>query len=143
MAKKRGRARDSGDPLSRDRAKALPSAAADPRWQLRYSSEILTDDIHGIGHAALARARAACEKKLAADPVQYGEPLHAPLHGLYKIKVSHLRIVYHVELAAREVWILLIADRKTIWDDWQSEIVQRLKRESTARKRVSVKSSTI
>jgi mRNA-degrading endonuclease RelE of RelBE toxin-antitoxin system len=71
-------------------------------------------------------ARAAIEKKLKVDPEKYGQRLHSLLHGLYKLKASHIRIAYHIEGAAREVWILMIGDRRDIWDQDQAEILKRL-----------------
>lgn len=103
-------------------------------WRLRYSPLILSDDIDDVGHAALQLARAACEKKLASEPQQHGAPLHHPLHGLRKLSVSHVRIAYHVEVATHEVWILMIGNRRDIWDEDQGEILERL---GTERKRHS------
>ncbi len=78
-----------------------------------------------IGHAAYERAKKAI-KKLTKAPEQYGEPLHAPLHGLYKLKSSHVRVAYHIDAEAREVWVLLIGDRQAIWDTRQGEFLERL-----------------
>ncbi|CAN5507799.1 hypothetical protein BH09GEM1_BH09GEM1_16180 [soil metagenome] len=102
-------------------------------WHLRYATHILTDDIDEVGHAALALARTACEKKLAAAPEQYGAPLHHPLHGLRKLSVSHVRIAYHVEVESHEVWILMIGNRRDIWDEDQGEILDRLAAERRRR----------
>ena len=74
-------------------------------------------------------ARKAITKKLAAHPEQYGTRLHSPLHGLFKLKSSHMRVAYHIEKDLREVWVLVIGDRRTIWKDRQGEILDRLKRE--------------
>ena len=96
------------------------------RWRVRLARRILTDDIPQVGHDAYERAKKAIEKKLPVAPEQYGEPLHSPLHGLYKLKSSHARVVYHVEVKAHEVWVLLIGDRSTIWDDREADILERL-----------------
>ena len=116
-------------------AKASAAPADRPAvapWRLRYSARILTDDIDEVGHAALVLARTACEKKLGAAPELYGAPLHHPLHGLRKLSVSHVRIAYHVEVEAHEAWILMIGNRRNIWDEDQGEILERL---ATERKR--------
>ena len=106
----------------------LPTARADVAapWRLRYSPLILSDDIDDVGHAALKLARAACEKKLASEPQQHGAPLHHLLHGLRKLSVSHVRIAYYVEVATHEVWILMIGNRRDIWDEDQGAILERL-----------------
>ena len=119
LAKKRGVGPD----------RATPKSDVSPRWTLRYSQRILDEDLTEVGHAALAIAREACEKKLAIAPDQYGDPLRKPLHGLYKLKVSHVRIVYHVETTAHELWVLMIGNRRDIWAENQGEILERVEEE--------------
>lgn len=97
-----------------------------PPWRIRFSRKLLTEDFHTVGHAAFQIARAAIEKKLTVDPQGYGTPLRSPLQGLYKLKASHIRIVYHVEPDTGEVWILMIGDRRDIWSERQAEILGRL-----------------
>ena len=89
----------------------------------------MSDDLPPLGHSAYLLARKAITKKLTRAPEQYGERLHAPLHGLYKLKVAHVRIAYHIEHAAHEVWVLLIGDRRTIWDSHEGAILTRLEEE--------------
>jgi len=103
-----------------------PSASGDVRWRVRLAKRVLTDDIPQVGHDAYDRAKKAINKKLPVAPEQYAEPLHSPLHGLYKLKSSHARVVYHVEVESHEVWVLLIGDRSTIWDDREADILERL-----------------
>ncbi len=100
---------------------------------MRVAKRVLTDDVPEIGHAAYERAKKAIKKKLTTAPEQYGEMLHAPLHGLFKLKSSQIRIAYHVETQAREVWVLLIGDRQAIWDTRQGDILERLAEQKTAR----------
>jgi mRNA-degrading endonuclease RelE of RelBE toxin-antitoxin system len=120
-------ARRGGKPK---REEAAPAAAdASPQegpWHARFAERILSEDLKKIGHAALEVARAAIDKKLKLDPEKYGQRLHSPLHGLYKLKASHIRIVYHVEKTTREVWILMIGNRRDIWDEDEAEILDRL-----------------
>jgi mRNA interferase RelE/StbE len=95
-------------------------------WSLRFSRRIIDEDLRSIGHDAFERARRAIDRKLRQDPIGYGAPLRHALTGLYKLKASHLRIVYHVLPDRREVWILMIADRDAIWDRHQPEVLNRL-----------------
>lgn len=78
-----------------------------------------------VGHAAFDVARKAIDKKLRTDPENYGDPLHHPLHGFRKLKSSHIRIVYRVKADASEVWVLMIGDRRDIWESEQKEILER------------------
>jgi mRNA-degrading endonuclease RelE of RelBE toxin-antitoxin system len=100
-----------------------------PSWRLRFASRILEEDIQRLGSDAYERAKKAIQKKLSVDPEHYGERLHSPLHGLFKLKSSHVRVTYHIEAKSHEVWILLIGDRRTIWESKQGEILQRLTKE--------------
>lgn len=93
---------------------------------MRFAGRILSEDLKKIGHAALEVARSTIDKKLKLDPEKYGQRLHSPLHGLYKLKSSDIRIAYHVEKARREVWVLMIGNRRDIWDEEQAEILARL-----------------
>ena len=98
----------------------------DASWRLRFSPRILSEDLPEIGHAAYERAKHVILKKLPKAPLAYGAPLHAPLHGLYKLSVGHVRVAYHIEDAAHEVWVLMIGDRKAIWNSQQGSILDRL-----------------
>jgi mRNA-degrading endonuclease RelE of RelBE toxin-antitoxin system len=101
-------------------------------WSVRVAKRVLIDDVPVIGYVAYERAKKAIKKKLTTAPEQYGEMLHAPLHGLYKLKSSHVRVAYHIEAEAHEVWVLLIGDRQTIWDTRQGDILERLTEQRTA-----------
>ena len=117
-----GRGRAGGAPPA---AAPAPSQSPEP-WRIRYAKRILSEDLREIGHAAFESARKAIRKKLPIDPHQYGDGLRPPLDGIYKLKSSHVRVAYHIEEAAHEVWILMIADRSEIWDRHEADILGRL-----------------
>jgi mRNA-degrading endonuclease RelE of RelBE toxin-antitoxin system len=121
MARRRGKGESANLPHPPE-----PSASEVP-WRVRFAERILAEDLKKIGRAALELARSAIDKKLKVEPERYGQRLHSPLHGLYKLKASHIRIAYHVEKARREVWVLMIGNRRDIWDEDQAEILERLK----------------
>jgi mRNA-degrading endonuclease RelE of RelBE toxin-antitoxin system len=109
-------------------ARRLIADAAEPEkpkpWRIRFVRSVLDTDSHDVGAAAMEIAQRAIEKKLKVDPLQYGDRLHRPLHGLYKLRSSDVRIVYHVEEETREIWILAIGNRRDIWHE-QGAILQR------------------
>lgn len=130
MAGKRSRPKPAVD---------VPKAAAgshpsDGPWKIRFAARILSDDLPGVGHSAYEHAKKAIQKKLAVDPRQYGDGLRPPLDGIYKLKSSHVRIAYHIEVSDHEVWVLMIADRARIWDHHEDEILGRLTVMSAERK---------
>ena len=119
----RRRATETGGPDHR--VTTTSSAKVELPWRVRVAARVLTEDVSRIGRDTYERAKKAIQKKLTLDPEQYGERLHSPLHGLYKLKSSNIRVAYHIEVATREVWVLLIGDRRTIWDVREGEILDR------------------
>lgn len=118
----KGSRRSSTDPAQPPRGAADQGAA----WKLFFSPRILTEDLSEIGHAAYETAKKAIQKKLPVAPDQYGDGLGPPLAGLWKLKASHVRVAYHIEISAHEVWVLMIGDRDVIWDRHEDEILARL-----------------
>lgn len=108
---------------------ALAQDDQNESWRVRFSPRILSEDLPEIGHAAYEQAKKAIRKKLPMAPLEYGAPLHAPLHGLYKLSVGHVRVAYHIEDVSHEVWVLMIGHRKTIWNSRQGSIRDRLDEE--------------
>jgi mRNA-degrading endonuclease RelE of RelBE toxin-antitoxin system len=106
-----------------------PKSAKSTTWTVRYAARILTDDLDDVGYAAFQMARKAIDKKLKVAPDQYGENLHDPLHPFRKLKASHIRIVYRVNPDEADVLILMIGDRRDIWDTEQTEILDRYEEE--------------
>lgn len=80
---------------------ALAQDDQNESWRLRFSPRILSEDLPEIGHAAYE-------------------------HGLYKLSVGHVRVAYHIEDTSHEVWVLMIGDRKAIWNSHQGSILDRL-----------------
>ena len=111
------------------RKAGLDQSGPDASWRLRFSPRILSEDLPEIGHAVYEKAKKAILKKLPKAPLEYGAPLHAPLHGLYKLSVGHVRVAYHIEDSVHEVWVLMIGDRKAIWNSHQGSILDRLDEE--------------
>lgn len=105
---------------------ALAQDDQNESWRLLFSPRILSEDLPEIGHAAYEQAKKAIRKKLPKAPLEYGAPLHAPLHGLYKLSVGHVRVAFHIEDTSHEVWVLMIGDRKAIWNSQQGSILDRL-----------------
>lgn len=126
MPRRGGKHRAGKGRQAADRSDADVDPAAATPWRIRFAEAILTEDLAGIGHAALAVAKSVIDKKLKVAPEHYGARLHKPLHGLWKLKTSHVRIVYHVEVALHEVWVLMIGARRDIWNEDQDTILTRL-----------------
>lgn len=85
-------------------------------WTIRYAAKVLNEDLDRVKHAAFDMAKKAIDKKLKVDPEKYGAHLHDPLHRFRKLKVSNIRIVYRVDAPAFDVLILMIGDRREIWE---------------------------
>lgn len=114
-------------PSPAPRGGRAPKAATTPTpWRLRYSERIIDEDLDDIGRAAYDVAMAAIDRKLKVDPHQYGDGLGPLLAGLMKLKASHVRIAYHIEDDAHEVWVLMLGDRQDIWKRREGDILERL-----------------
>ena len=112
MAKpSRRRTTETGGPDHR--VTTTSSAKVKLSWRVRVAARVLTEDVSRIGRDTYERAKKAIQKKLTLGAQQYGERLHSPLHGLYKLKSSNISLAYRIDVATREVWVLLIGDRQT------------------------------
>jgi mRNA-degrading endonuclease RelE of RelBE toxin-antitoxin system len=120
------RGRNRAKPAADGQVPAAGSSASGGPWRLKFSSRIVEEDLGNIGHAAYETAKKAIRKKLPVDPHQYGEGLRPPLDGIYKLKSANIRVAYHIEEAAHEVWVLMMADRRVIWDRHEDEILGRV-----------------
>ena len=114
---RKGKRRQAGQDQPESLADAPEAESASRPWRIRYLSSVRDTDLETISTAAARAAQKAIDKKLKVDPQQYGEFLHRPLQGLYKLKTSSVRIVYHVDAEAHEVWVLAIGERRDIWQD--------------------------
>ena len=94
-------------------------------WTIRFSEKILKEDFDDVGHAGFEMARRVIDKKLRIAPDQYGPNLHHPLHAFRKLKSSDIRIVYRVDANASDVLVLMIGNRRDIWESEQEEILER------------------
>jgi len=101
-------------------------AQAPKSWTIRYSERILDADLDGFDRAACDVAMAAIDKKLRVDLHQYGDGLGTPLAGLMKLEATHARVAYQIDDEAREVWVLMLGDRRNIWKKREGSILERL-----------------
>ena len=101
-------------------------AQARKPWTVRYSERIVDADLDGFGRAAYAVAMAAIDRKLRIDPHQYGDGLGPPLAGLMKLTASHVRVASHIDHEAREVWVLMLGDRRNTWKKRAGSMLERL-----------------
>lgn len=124
MTSRKARKKQQSEPV-----RVAARSNASPVWIIRFEPSVAEDDLGIVGHAAFDLAKGAIDKKLKVDPKGYGVGLHHPLHGIYKLRASHVRIAYHVQDTPPEVWILMIGDRKNIWESEQREILERYEAE--------------
>jgi len=78
---------------------------------LRYDERADKDVMKLNQHLAL-RVVKILNKKLGEAPLQYGHYLGGPLHPHQKLRIGDVRVVYRVDEATQEVFILCIGKRK-------------------------------
>lgn len=76
--------------------------------------ESVVDDLKKITKTNLLNIRKAIEKKLAHNPLIFGEPLRSSLSGHRKLRVGDYRIVYRIE-PIQETIIIIIAHRRDVY----------------------------
>ena len=82
-------------------------------YRLVYHPAVLAEDIPSINRNLQQRIAQAVERRLAAEPTYYGEPLRHRLKGYWKLRVGDYRILYQV--VGQEVWIFRIDHRKDVY----------------------------
>ena len=83
-------------------------------FELRYHPDVKEKDIPTLNNKLKLSIKKAIEKRLLNEPHQYGKPLRKSLRGYWKLRVGDYRVVFRI--VKREVWILGIIHRKTVYD---------------------------
>ncbi len=85
-------------------------------WRVAYHPKV-KGDIAAMPANMRARIRKAIESRLMTRPEEYGERLRKDLSGAWKLGVGDYRIVFDLDAKHVLVTILLIAHRRSVYDD--------------------------
>jgi mRNA interferase RelE/StbE len=74
-------------------------------------------DLKPIPKKDKEKIKNAIEKKIAVDPLFFGQPLKGSLKPFFKFRVGKYRIIF--DLVGKEIHILIISHRKKVYEEAQ------------------------
>lgn len=78
--------------------------------------ESVRKDLVSISKAEKQKIKLAIERKLGANPIEFGKPLRYSLKGLRRLRVGDYRIIFQIDSSATSVLILKIGHRSEVYD---------------------------
>lgn len=81
-------------------------------WKVKIHRLVLAEDFKSIGYSGQKIILKALRKKLALEPLNYGEPLREEFKGYWKLRVRDYRVIYRVKQDALEVLVIKAGIRK-------------------------------
>lgn len=88
-------------------------------YRVSYHHQI-PDDLAKLSQPVKIRIKKSIETKLLTEPEFFGKPLQFSLKGLRSMRVGDYRVVF--QLTKKEVFIVLIEHRKTVYQSMQKRI---------------------
>ncbi len=85
-------------------------------YNIKYHKTVVKKDIPALNKSAKVLIRKAIEQRLSLDPIGFGKPLRYSLKGYRRLRVSHYRIVYNINIEKHTVIIIAIKHRKDIYE---------------------------
>lgn len=83
-------------------------------YKVEYLGSI-KEDLKSISKANKDQIRKSIEKKLAANPIEFGKPLQYSLKGLRRLRVRDYRIIFKIEEENKIVLIVKIGHRREVY----------------------------
>jgi mRNA interferase RelE/StbE len=71
-----------------------------------------------VADLPLAKKLAHCFKQLENDPRQHNniKRLKGELKGKFRYRVGNWRVIYRIDAAKRQVWVLALAHRREVYE---------------------------
>ena len=85
-------------------------------YRIEYLESVVRDDIPKLSTTARRRVRNAIERKLGANPIEFGKPLRYSMKGARRLRVGDYRVVYKIE-PRDTVLIVKIGHRREVYED--------------------------
>lgn len=79
----------------------------------------MLEDLRKLGGSVARGVQKAIDERLGKDPVAYGEGTVAGTKGLFKLKVSKVRVIYAMDPVTRTVMIISCEWRKQAYNNPQ------------------------
>lgn len=78
--------------------------------------ESVKDDLASISKSEKQQIRKAIEKKLTANPIEFGKPLQYSLKGLRRLRVGNYRVIFQIHEETLSVLIVKIGHRREVYE---------------------------
>lgn len=75
------------------------------------------DDLKKIHPSVVEGIVEASEYRLSQAPELIGHPLKGTTNRVWKMRFSNYRILYTINVQSREVWILCVCHRKSVYNE--------------------------
>jgi len=85
-------------------------------YRIEYLTSVVRQDIPALSTAAKTRIRKAIERKLSANPVEFGKPLRYSLRGARCLRVGNYRVIYTIE-PPETVVVIKIGHRREVYEN--------------------------
>ncbi len=86
------------------------------KYKIEYLESVVQEDIPALSASARTLIKKAIEQRLALDPIGYGKPLRYSLKGHRRLRVSHYRVIYRIEVSTNKVIVVAVKHRKDIYE---------------------------
>lgn len=80
-------------------------------YRIEYLDSV-KGDLAAISKADKQNIRKAVEKKLTANPIEFGKPLQYSLKGLRRLRVGDYRVIFQINEEPQSVLIVKIGHRR-------------------------------
>ncbi len=95
-------------------------------WTILLHPLVLSEDLKNLDRSIQRKILRVLRKRLTLEPRAYGEPLHAELAGLWKLRVGDYRVIYRIVEQRVEVLVLKNGIRRDF--EVYQQMIQRLRR---------------
>lgn len=83
-------------------------------YRVQWHPEV-KDDLENIHPSLVDSMVEGAEYRLSRAPTHIGKPLRGTANKLWRIRFGKLRIVYTINFKSKEVWVLAVRNRETVY----------------------------
>jgi mRNA-degrading endonuclease RelE of RelBE toxin-antitoxin system len=96
--------------------KSSKETVSTPQYLVLWHPRV-RDDLSKIAPSLVRSIIRAAEQRLRRAPLLIGQPLKGTANSLWKCRCSKYRVLYTVNEQAREIWIVAVKKRDSVYRD--------------------------
>ncbi len=85
-------------------------------YRITLDEHVVKNDIPALPKHVKAQMQKAFAERLMTAPLLYGKPLRHEYKGYRRLRIGKYRIIYKVDEAKKEVFVIAIDHRKDIYN---------------------------